>query len=91
MSKEFTTSSGPWRSLSYSLEPNNGRCPETDEISSYPHPIYLRPILIHLCLALRSFLFASGYPTKILYEFLISPMRTHMKNKLKTIKVKNMI
>jgi len=44
--------------------------------SSPSHPISLRSILIsfHLCLGLPSGLFLSGFPNKILYAFLTSPM-----------------
>jgi hypothetical protein len=42
------------------------------------HPIYLRSILIlstHLRLGLPNGLFRSGFPTNILYAFLVSPIR----------------
>jgi hypothetical protein len=41
------------------------------------HPVSLRSIIIlssYLCLGLPSVLYPSGFPTKILYAFLISPM-----------------
>jgi hypothetical protein len=41
-------------------------------------PSYLRPTLIlstYLCLGLPIGLFPSGFPTKILYTFLLSPIR----------------
>jgi len=46
--------------------------------STTSHPLSLRYILIscHLCLGLLSTFFPSGFPTKILYAFLISPMYT---------------
>jgi hypothetical protein len=48
-------------------------------IQSIPsHPIFLRSILIlstHLRLGLPSSLFPSGFPTNILYAFLVSPIR----------------
>jgi hypothetical protein len=45
--------------------------------STLSYPIYLRSILIlssYLCLHLPSGFFPSGFPTKILYRSLISPM-----------------
>jgi hypothetical protein len=53
-------------------------CPELDESSPYPKRYFLCTILIlflHLRLPLPTGLSASGFPTKILYKFLISPMR----------------
>jgi len=47
-------------------------------IQSMPSPISLTSILIlssHLCLGLPSGFYPSGFPIKILYSFLISPMR----------------
>jgi hypothetical protein len=59
-----------------SQEPSTGPCPEPDRSSPY-HPILsLRSILIlstHLRLGLPNGLFPSGFPTNILYAFLVSP------------------
>jgi hypothetical protein len=47
--------------------------------STTSHPIFLRYILIlpsHLRLGLASGVFPSGFPTKILYAFVIWPIRT---------------
>jgi hypothetical protein len=47
--------------------------------STPPHPISLRSILIistHLRFGLPSGVFHSGFPTNILYAFLLSPIRT---------------
>jgi len=59
--------------LPWSQEPATGAHPESDE----SHPIYLRSVSIsfHLRRDLPSGLFPSGCPIKILYVFLISPMR----------------
>jgi hypothetical protein len=46
--------------------------------STLSHPISIRFILIlpfHVCLGLPSGHFPTGFPTKILYAFLISPVR----------------
>jgi len=59
--------------------PTTGPCSEPNESSSTTfRPISPRSALIlssHLHLVLTSDLFPSGFPTKILYTFLISPMR----------------
>jgi hypothetical protein len=58
----------PEGSLPCSQEPSTGPYPDPDQWS----PIYLRSILIlsnHLCLDIRSGLFPSGFPSKILYTF----------------------
>jgi len=47
--------------------------PEPLESSSHPHIIIL---FFHLCLYIPSGVFLSGFRTKILYAFLISPMLT---------------
>jgi hypothetical protein len=45
------------------------------------HPVHIIPSYLslilstHLCLSLRSGLFPSGFPTNILYSFLVSPIR----------------
>jgi hypothetical protein len=54
--------------------------PYSEPVESNPHPqpFSLRSILIpsfHLCLALPSGFFPSGFPTKSLYTFLSPPMR----------------
>jgi hypothetical protein len=54
-----------------------GHYNEPDESSTNVYPIYLRSILIlssHLCLGLRSVLFPSRIPTKILYVIFIYPV-----------------
>jgi hypothetical protein len=68
----------PEGSLLCSQKPATGPCTESDDSNPPPlNPISLRSILIllcHLCLHLLRGLFPSGYPAKILYKFLISPM-----------------
>jgi hypothetical protein len=67
----------PEGSLPCSQEPSTGPYPESDRSSPY-HPIFLRSIFIlsnHLRLRLPSGIFPSGFPTKILYVFLFSPIR----------------
>jgi hypothetical protein len=58
--------------------PPTGPYPEPNASSPYfPHPISLRSFLIlssHLCLGHLSELFLSGFLTKILYAFLVSPV-----------------
>jgi len=67
-------------SLLCSQKPPTGPYPEPHSfIHSTPsHPVSLRYSLVssHLCLGLPSGLFPSQLPTKILYEFLSSPMCT---------------
>jgi hypothetical protein len=63
--------------LQVSKEPATGPYPEPDQSSPYRH-ISLISILIlsyNLCLSLPNDLFPSGFPTKILNEFLFFPMR----------------
>ncbi|PNF19758.1 hypothetical protein B7P43_G14768 [Cryptotermes secundus] len=65
----------PEGSSPYSQENSIGPCHGPDQSHS-SHPISLRSILllsIHLRLNLRSGLFPSGFPTNILYAFLVSP------------------
>jgi hypothetical protein len=53
-------------------------CPYPEPDPSSPYPPILRAILIfstHLRLGLPSGLFPSGFPTNILYAFLVSPIR----------------
>jgi hypothetical protein len=64
-------------SLQCSQEPSTGLYPEPDKFSPHLYPISIRYILIisfHLSLGLPSTLFLSGYPTKILYSLLFSPV-----------------
>jgi len=61
----------------YSHGPAIRPYPESDDPVHTSHPIPLRSILIlssHLCPGLLSGIIPSGFPTKILYAFLISPM-----------------
>jgi hypothetical protein len=63
----------PEGSLLRSQEPTTGPYPEPDSSSLLLRSI---PILFsHLCLGVPSGLFPAGYPTKILFTILISPMR----------------
>jgi hypothetical protein len=65
----------PESSLLCSQEPATGPYTEPDNSSHTLQPFFLRFILIlssYLCSGLSSGLFASGFPTKILYAFLIS-------------------
>jgi hypothetical protein len=67
----------PEGSLPRSQEPSTGLYPEPDQ-SNLSRPIYLRFILslfTHLCFGLHSGLFPSGFPTNILYGFLLSLIR----------------
>jgi hypothetical protein len=67
----------PEDSVPSSKEPSTGQYPEPDE-SNPSHLISLRSILIlstHLRLGLPSGLFPSGFPTNILYAFLLSHIR----------------
>jgi len=67
-------------SLPCSQEPTTGAYPEPHAFS--PHLLTLFPLRStvilssHLCLGLLSGLFPSGFPTKILYALLVSPMCT---------------
>jgi hypothetical protein len=79
----------PEGSLPCSKQPSAGHYPEPDE--SNPHRPDLFPqdpffniyiILIlssHVRLGIPSGLFPSGFPTKILYAFLISPCALHAR------------
>jgi hypothetical protein len=69
----------PEVSLSFSLEPSTGPYPEPGQSNPY-HPIIslLRSILklfTYQRLGLPSGLLPSGFPIKILYAFLFSPIR----------------
>jgi hypothetical protein len=67
----------PGGSLPCSQEPATRPYPETDEYCPHPHPVYIRSILIlssHICLC-SEWIFSSGFPTKMLYTLLISPIR----------------
>jgi len=67
----------PEVSLPCSQEPATGPCSESDESSPQLPTLSVRSILIlsaHLHLLLQSVLFSSGLPTKIVYEFITSPM-----------------
>jgi hypothetical protein len=69
----------PEGSLPCSQEPSTGPYPEPDRSSSY-HSISLRSILImstHLRLGIPSGLFPSGFPTNIVYVFLLFPFVLH--------------
>jgi hypothetical protein len=64
--------------LPCSQEPDTGNCPDPEGSSPHSKPILLRLILVlssHLRVDLPSGLVPSDFPTRILYEFLISPMR----------------
>jgi hypothetical protein len=66
---------GPEDSLLCSQELSTNLHPEGDISNS--HPTSLRSIFIlpsHLCLGVQSYLFLSGFLTKIVYAFLIYPM-----------------
>jgi hypothetical protein len=68
----------PGGSLPCSQEPVTGPCFEPDESSQHPHPVSLRFILIlsynlHLYLICHNFF--SGFQIKMLYAFLVYPMR----------------
>lgn len=57
-------------------------CPETGYCSSHPHLIYLRPILVLsscIRLGLTGGIFPSGFPTALLYIFIIPPCVLHGK------------
>jgi len=65
-------------SLPFSQEPATGHYPESGECSPHTHTIFSKISLIlffHLRLALLSYLFSLHFSIKILYAFLISPMR----------------
>jgi hypothetical protein len=73
----------PEGSSPHTQQPATGPCPEPVESNPHPpKPISLRSILIppcHLRFGLASGLFPSGFPTKILYTFLSSPMRARSR------------
>jgi hypothetical protein len=66
----------PEDSLSCSQEPSTGPYPKPDQSSPYHAILSLSAILIlftHLCPGLLSGPFPSGFPTNILYAFLLFP------------------
>ena len=66
-------------SLPHSQQPATWHYPESDESSQCPHPSSWRSSLIlsfHLRLGFLSRPFTSGFPAKILYASLLSPIRT---------------
>lgn len=72
---KFLVFNSPKCSLLCSQGPASGPCPEPEESS--PDPVYIKSILIlssHVYLGFLSFRGPSGYPTKMLCTFLISPI-----------------
>jgi hypothetical protein len=71
--KKFPAFYGTKSSLPCSQEPSTGPSPEPDK-SNPSHPVSLRSILIlptHLRLGLPSGLLPSGFPTNIVYDYII--------------------
>jgi len=70
----------PEGSLPCLQQPTTGPYPDLDESNSHlpPYlPDILSNIIAHLRLGLPRVLFHLGFPNKILYGFLISPMRAN--------------
>jgi hypothetical protein len=80
-SAELTSSTESRVAELVSIFPPEGSlpCPQEPATRPYPGPTESSPhpynLLTHLCLGFPSGLFSSGFPTKILYAFLIYPMR----------------